>query len=155
MIFRHTECIMQDAGAYPAIGSVLPMFGRIMASATTPSTAPTPRESRSSPTRHPSAPIGEPVAPRPRSLNESSTSTPPRSAWTRPGCAAGLPRQGRLPYVTQTGADMDTGDYEAALDRCSRSSMSIPGRSKPLGSTIQRGRCWGSAKRRMRRSPTP
>ena len=66
--------------------------------ATTPSTASTPRVSRSSPTRHPSAPIGEPVAPRPRSRSNDHRRLRRRDRHG-PGRAAPqeLPRQGRLP----------------------------------------------------------
>ena len=82
--------IMQDAGAYPAIGSVLPMFGRIMASGNYALDRVDASGESVVTNTTPSAPIGERSAPRPRSRsNESSTSTPPRSAWTRPSFAAG------------------------------------------------------------------
>ena len=60
-----------------------------------------------------------------------------------------------FPYVTQTGADMDTGDYEAALDKVLEIvDVDAFGRSKPPGSTIRQGHCWGSAGPPMWRSPT-
>ena len=111
--------IMQDAGAYPAIGSVLPMFGRIMAS-------------------------GNYALDRVDASGESVvTNTTPVGAYRgagRPEATLALERiidvyaaeigmdpaelrrrnflgKDDFPYVTQTGADMDTGDYEAALDK--------------------------------------
>ena len=111
--------ITQDAGAYPAIGSVLPMFGRIMATGTYD------------------------IARVDVSAESVVTNTTPVGAYRgagRPEATLAIERiidvfaaeidmdpaelrrrnfipPDAFPFVTPTGADMDSGDYAAALDR--------------------------------------
>ena len=111
--------IVQDAGAYPAIGSVLPMFGRIMA------------------TGNYDIPAVD------VSAESVVTNTTPIGAYRgagRPEATLAIERivdvfaaeigmdpaelrrrnfiaPDAFPFKTPTGADMDTGDYAAALDK--------------------------------------
>ena len=75
--------------------------------------------SASSPTPRRSGPTAAPAGPRPPPRSSGPwTCSPPRSAWTRPRCAAATCCR-RSPSRTppRRGAVYDIGDYPAALDR--------------------------------------
>ena len=73
---------------------------------------------RSSPTRRRSAPTAARAARRrPRSSSARSTCSRPRSAWTRPRSAASNFIT-EFPHQTVTGANYDSGEYLAALEKC-------------------------------------
>ena len=82
--------VLQDAGAYPRLGAVLPMFTRMMAPGvydirTGGVAGPRARHEHDVDRR----PTAAPDAPRPpRPSSGPWTCSPPRSAWTRPRCAA-------------------------------------------------------------------
>ena len=71
-----------------------------------------------SPPPRPSSPTAAPADPRrPPPSSGWSTSSPPRSAWTRPRCAASTCcRPDVFPFTTPTGTEYDSGDYARALD---------------------------------------
>ena len=85
-----TDCTsLQDSGAYPKFGGMLPTLTRLMAPGVYDIEHVESSFAASSPTRPRSAPTAAPGVPRrPRRSSARSTCSPPRSAWTRPRCAA-------------------------------------------------------------------
>ena len=111
--------ILQDSGAYPRFGAFLPFLTILMA----PGPYPIPRAEawprRWSPTPRPSAPTAAPGAlrPPPRSTGPS-TCSPTRPGLTPPRCGARTccPTFTE-PHTTAFGANYDSGDYAAALEK--------------------------------------
>ena len=100
-ITAYSARVLQDAGAYPGIGRDPAGLTRLAcspASTTSPTSASTRR--RSPPTPRRSAPSAAPGGPRrPPPSSGPSICSPPRSAWTRPRCAAATSWPPRFPYT--------------------------------------------------------
>ena len=112
--------VLQDAGAYPRLGAVLPMLTRMMAPAVydieqvecgPACSSPTPRLDRGLPRRRP-----------PRGHRGHRAGDGPVRRRDRHGPRRGAPAQPLLrpdefPLTTKGGATYDSGDYAKALDK--------------------------------------
>ncbi|MEO0493817.1 MAG: xanthine dehydrogenase family protein molybdopterin-binding subunit [Actinomycetota bacterium] len=111
--------IVQDAGAYPAIGSVLPMFGRIMATGTYDiervSVSAESVVTNTTPVgayRGAGRPEATLAIERMLDVFAAEVGMDPAAVRRRNFIAPEA-----FPFTTPTGADMDSGEYAAALDK--------------------------------------